>query len=115
MMTHDLAGKQQIDSTNHLKSIFEQSLAELREDKNHKSNNVRTNNDKNNNNNDDKNLVKKTRPQVRVRRDFLPLHIDHANLQKRALDEAAKALAALWKISGPGHAKLSGRVLVSHK
>jgi hypothetical protein len=108
MMAHDLAGKQLIDSTNHLKSIFEQSLAVLREDKNDKSNNVK-------NSNDDKNLVKKTRPQVRVRRDFLPLHIDHANLQKRALDEAAKALAALWKISGPGHTKLSGRVLVSHK
>jgi hypothetical protein len=107
-MAHDLAGKQLIDSTNHLKSIFEQSLAVLREDKNDKSNNVK-------NSNDDKNLVKKTRPQVRVRRDFLPLHIDHANLQKRALDEAAKALAALWKISGPGHTKLSGRVLVSHK
>lgn len=108
MMTHNLAGKQQIDSTNHLKSIFEQSLAVLREDKDDK------NQDENNNNND-KNLVKKTRPQVRVRRDFLPLHVDHASLQKRALDEAAKALAALWKISGPGHTKFSGRVLVSHK
>jgi hypothetical protein len=109
MMTHDLAGKQQIDSTNHLKSIFEQSLAVLREDGNEDKNQSKKNND------DDKNVVKKTRPQVRVRRDFLPLHIDHANLQKRALDEAAKALAALWKISGSGHAKLSGRVLVSHR
>jgi hypothetical protein len=109
MMTPDLAGKQQIDSTNHLKSIFEQSLAVLREDKHHvKNNNVK-------NNNEDKNVVKKTRPEVRVRRDFLPLYIDHANLQKRALDEAAKALAALWKISAPGHHKLAGRVLVSHK
>ncbi len=107
MMTHDAAGKQQADSTNHLKSVFEQSLAVLRDDKNEDKS-------KGKNNDDDKNIAKKTRPQ-RVRRDFLPLHIDHANLQKRALDEAAKALASLWKISGAGHTKLPGRVLVSHK
>jgi hypothetical protein len=45
---------------------------------------------------------------VRVRRSSLPLHIDDASLQKRALRDAADALAALWKISGTRPAKLAG-------
>jgi hypothetical protein len=82
MLTNQSAGNKQAESTHHLKSVFEQSLAVLREDEH-------------------KNVVKKTRSPLRARRDFLPLHIDPANLQKRALDDAAKALAALWKISEP--------------
>ncbi len=94
MATNGLVGKQQSDFTNHLKSIFEQSLAVLRQDKD---------------------VTKKTRHNVRVRRDFLPLHIDPANLQKRALDDAAKALAALWKISEPGRGKLPTSAMSPHK
>ena len=32
----------------------------------------------------------------------VPLHVDPASLQKRALDDAAKALATLWKVPSPG-------------
>jgi hypothetical protein len=94
MLTNELAGNKQAESTHHLKSIFEQSLAVLREDN--------QNEDKKEDKNEHKNVVKKTSPNLRARRDFLPLHIDPANLQKRALDDAAKALAALWKISETG-------------
>jgi hypothetical protein len=87
MLTNQSAGNKQAESTHHLKSVFEQSLAVLREDNNNKIKN------------EHKNVVNKTRSPLRARRDFLPLHIDPANLQKRALDDAAKALAALWKIS----------------
>jgi len=38
---------------------------------------------------------------ARLRRQTLPLRIDVATLRERALDQAAKALATLWKISGP--------------
>ena len=77
------------DSTNHLKSIFDQSLALLCEDKD----SVRT------------------RSQIEWlrRRGSLPLHVDAVNLQKRALDNAAKALATLWKISRPKGPKLQSR------
>ena len=87
--------QQQTESTNHLKSVFEQSLAALREDNNA--------------------VITKTRPNVRVRRNCLPLHVNPANLQKRAPDDAAKALAALWKISQPGRCKLPARVMSSVK
>jgi hypothetical protein len=87
--------QQQTESTNHLKSVFEQSLAALREDNNA--------------------VITKTRPNVSVRCNCLPLHVDPANLQKRALDDAAKALAALWKISQPGRCKLPARVMSSVK
>jgi hypothetical protein len=60
-------------STTHLKDVFDQSLAVLCEGAS----------------------------SGRVRRSCLPLHIDAANLQKRALSDAADALAALWKISKP--------------
>jgi hypothetical protein len=70
-------------STNHLKNIFEQSLAVLCEG----------------------------RDSIRVRRSSLPLHIDAVNLKKRALSEAANALAALWRISEPRPAKPQSRVL----
>jgi hypothetical protein len=72
------------DSTNHLKSIFDQALAVLCE------------------HNDS---VRPRSQTERLRRGSLPLHIDAVSLQKRALDNAAKALATLWKISGARHAK----------
>jgi hypothetical protein len=97
-MTNGIAGKQQCESTNQLKSMFEQSLAVLREDK-PQHNNVTTKNSQN----------------VRIRRDFFPLHIDAASLQKRALDDAAKALAALWKISEPGRARPPFRAMNPNK
>jgi hypothetical protein len=58
-------------STNHLKDIFDQSVAVLCEGDSG----------------------------ARARRRSLPLHIDAVSLQKRALSDAAGALAALWKIS----------------
>ena len=76
------------DSTNHLKSIFDQSLAVLCEGKD---------------------TVKTGSQTDWLRRKSLPLHIDAVNLQKRALDNAAKALATLWKISEPKRAKLQSR------
>lgn len=38
-----------------------------------------------------------------------PLHIDAISLQKRALNGAAKALTALWKISKARTVKLQNR------
>jgi hypothetical protein len=73
-------------SPSHLKSIFDQSLAILCEDAG----------------------------SVRVRRSSLPLRIDAVTLQKRALSNAADALAALWKISDTRAPKLrSGAVQYS--
>jgi hypothetical protein len=72
------------DSTNHLKSIFDQSLAVVCKDKD----SVRT----------------RSQPE-RLRRGSPPLHVGAVSLQKRALDNAAKALATLWKVSGAGRAK----------
>jgi hypothetical protein len=60
----------QTGSASQLKNIFDQSLAILCDGAN----------------------------SVRVRRSSLPLHIDAFNLQKRALSDAANALAALWKV-----------------
>jgi hypothetical protein len=97
LMTNDLAAKQGTESIHHLKCIFEQSLAVLGEDKKNL------------------NIKKGIRPHEPVRRDFLPLHIDPANLQKRALDDAAKALAALWKIPETGRTKPGPRAIVSHR
>jgi hypothetical protein len=97
-MTNETAGKQQSGSTNQLKSIFEQSLAVLREDKPQ-----------------NKNVITRNPQNIRIRRDFLPLHVDAANLHKRALDEAAKALSALWKISESGRAKPPCRAMNPNK
>ncbi|MGZ6231092.1 MAG: hypothetical protein ACXWMO_10050 [Syntrophales bacterium] len=80
----------QFDSTHHLKSIFEQSLAVLCRD-------------------GDKDSATGNGQNGRVRCDSLPLHMDAANLEKRALDDAAKALATLWKISDAGRPKLQAR------
>jgi hypothetical protein len=70
-MTNAMALNEKPISANHLKNVFDQSLAILCEGA----------------------------TSARVRRSSLPLHIDAANLQKRALSDAANALAALWKIS----------------
>jgi hypothetical protein len=69
-MMNKIAVKSDIDSTEHLKGIFDHSLAVLCEGK-----------------------------EVSPR--SLPLHISAADLQKRALTDAAKALTMLWKISEP--------------
>ncbi len=46
-----------------------------------------------------------------VRRSSIPLHIDAISLQKRALSDAANALAALWKISKPNFSKLQSAAI----
>jgi hypothetical protein len=86
-MSNAMTATEESNTTNHLKSIFDQSLAVLCEDS------------------------AKTGSQTKgQRRSSLPLHIDAVNLQKRALDNAAKALASLWKISEPKRPKLQSRV-----
>jgi hypothetical protein len=85
IMTNATAVTDKSGSANQLKNIFDQSLAILCEGSS-----------------------------VRVRRSSLPLHIDAASLQKRALTGAADALSALWKISATRPAKLrSGAVQYS--
>ncbi len=81
---------QQPESTNHLKCVYEQSLAVLR---------------------DGRGAADKNTESAKTLRATLPLHIDAESLQKRALDDAAKALSTLWKVSG---AKLPARV-ISHR
>ena len=86
-MSNAMTATEESNSTNHLKSIFDQSLAVLCEDS------------------------AKTGSQTeRQRRSSLPLHVDAVNLQKRALDNAAKALASLWKITEPKRPKLQSCV-----
>ena len=77
-MTNTRTANEQSGSSNRLKNIFDQSLAILCEG-------------------DGGPLV---------RRSSIPLHIDAMSLQKRALSDAANALAALWKISKPNSSKL---------
>jgi hypothetical protein len=77
-MTNAVTINEKSVSENHLKTIFDQSLAILCEGAG----------------------------SVRLRRSSLPLHIDAVNLQKRALSDAANALAALWKISESKSSKL---------
>jgi hypothetical protein len=84
------------DSTNQLKSIFDQSLAVLCEGEDTVKTGLQS-----------ERLRRKSLP---LRRKSLPLRIDAVNLQKRALDNAAKALATLWKISEPKRTKLQSRV-----
>jgi predicted HicB family RNase H-like nuclease len=86
-MSNAMTATEESNSTNHLKSIFDQSLAVLCEDS--------------------ANTGSQTK---RQRRSSLPLHVDAVNLHKRALDNAAKALASLWKISEPKRPKLQSRV-----
>lgn len=63
-------------SSNHLKTVVERSLALLGEE---------------------------AQPEP-PRRNWLPLHCDASNLQKRVLDDAARALATLWKATKPSRA-----------
>jgi hypothetical protein len=86
-MNNEKTLKQQPESTNRLKSIFDQSLEVLCNDKDASP--------------------QAGNPQKRCA--SLPLHIDATNLHKRALEEAAKALTTLWNISGTRRAKLQSR------
>ncbi|HKB99655.1 MAG TPA: hypothetical protein VKD23_12805 [Terriglobales bacterium] len=87
-MSHVMTVTAESDSTSQLKSIFDQSLAVLCEGKN--SVNTRSQADQ-------------------LWSSSIPLHVDAVNLRKRALDNAAKALATLWKISEPKRPKLQSR------
>jgi hypothetical protein len=87
-MSNAITVTEESNSTNDLKSIFDQSLAVLCEGKD---------------------ALKTGSQTERLRRRSLPLHADAGNLQKRALDDAAKALATLWKISEPKRPKLQTR------
>jgi hypothetical protein len=88
IMTSRMTSNEQSDSTNYLKSIFEQSLAVLSEDKDSGKTDTQTGH---------------------LRRRSLPLHLEAVSLHKRALVDAAKALKTLWKISKPRLAKLQNR------
>lgn len=77
------------ESASHLKDVFEQSLAMLGE--------------KNSG-------VERNKP-IRQRRSAVPIHIDAACLQKRALEDAAKALASLWNVTTPGQTRVQNRPL----
>src|SRR5271163_2429160 len=70
-------------SANQLKNIFDQSLAILCEGAG----------------------------SVRVRRGSLPLHFDAVSLQKRALSDAADALAALWRVPSSRSSRLQSGTL----
>jgi hypothetical protein len=74
---------QNLDAT-HLKNVFEQSLAMLGE-------------------------TKLDASQTRPRGSAVPLHIDPAVMQKRALDDAARALGTLWKVPSVRQARLQTR------
>jgi hypothetical protein len=91
MTTNEAVMNANPESTRHLINVFEQSLELLGEDK--------------------KGTVPIKAQNPIFRRSALPLHIDPANLQKRAIDEAARALTALWKISKPERHKLPPRAL----
>ncbi len=81
-------------STKDLANVFEQSVAIMCEDKD---------------------TIARNPKKSRLRRASLPLHIDPVDLQKRAMDNAAKALTALWKISKPGRPKAPRPVMVPHR
>jgi hypothetical protein len=82
-ITKNQSVHQDLINTAHLKDVYEQSLAMLSDFKQNS----------------------------KTLRSAVPLHIDAASLQKRALDDAAKALAALWKVPSPGrlHSPIYGR------
>lgn len=76
----------------HLKTVFEKSLAVLSEGKDALTKNTRIG---------------------RASRGSTPIRINAADLQKRALDDAAHALATLWKVQEPGRSKAQLRPLPS--
>jgi hypothetical protein len=90
MTTKERATSKEPDSTRQLKAIFEQSLDMLSESES---------------------TATTTELKSRARRAALPLYLDPVNLQKRALDDAAKALATLWNISKPQRPRLPARAL----
>jgi hypothetical protein len=77
-MTNAATPNDKSGSADHLKKVFDQSLA----------------------------ILSEGAGSVQVRRRSVPLHIDAVSLQKRALSDAANALATLWKISQPKSPKL---------
>ena len=89
-MIHKTAVNEKCDSPKHLANIFEQSLAVWCEGRK---------------------ALTANRQTGRALRDSLPVYLDAASLQKRALDDAAKALATLWKIEEPGRARLPRRTV----
>jgi hypothetical protein len=91
-MIEKTVGNEKCDSAKQLANIFEQSLAVLC---------------------DGKKALTANRPIGRALRNSLPVYLDAASLQKRALDDAAKALATLWKIEEPGRGKPASRTAYS--
>lgn len=75
-----------IESTNQLKDIFEKSLAVLCRDK------------------DDLTADPKMRS---IRDRSIPIKADESDIKKRAFDNAAKALATLWRVSTHGTSRLA--------
>lgn len=90
VMSNQRGGAEPAESANELKSIFERSLAVLREE----------------------GSFPKDSQSRRTLYGSLPLHTDAADIRKRALDAAAKALASLWRIRKPA---LPGRVAHSDR
>jgi len=82
-MATSTIGNPNIESTNQLKEKVEQSVALLCENE--------------------------ANPSGASGRSSLPIHIDSAYLQKGAIVDAAKALAALWKV--PSRAKIPNRAM----
>jgi hypothetical protein len=72
------------ESVIHLKTVFEKSLAVLSEGKDALNKNTRIG---------------------RASRGSTPIRINAADLQKRALEDAAHALATLWRVQEPGRPK----------
>jgi hypothetical protein len=91
-MINQAVPQQNPDSVLHLKTVFEKSLAVLSEGKDA--------------------LAKDTRI-GRASRASTPIYINAADLQKRALEDAAHALATLWKVQEPGRSKPQNRPLPS--
>jgi len=85
-MATSTPGNEQFDSTSYLRNQVEQSVALLCECQDSGSGQAGP-----------------------AQRSSLPIHIDSAYLQKGALVDAAKALAALWKV--PSRAKAPGRAM----
>jgi hypothetical protein len=71
------------ESSTRLKNAYEESLAVLSETKDGRN----------------------EKQSARSFRNSMPLHIDAVSLQKRALDDAARALATLWKVPAHGPAR----------
>jgi hypothetical protein len=92
LIMNNQAMNQNPETTNHLKDVFEQSLAMLE---------VRH--------------AGATAESAATRGSAVPLHIDPAFLQKRALDDAAKALASLWRVPSSTRAKFNNRPIPSNR